>query len=45
MLNEKLNEKLDKLKLPSVKRKTMSVDLNKSPISKPSSNSFTTQRP
>ena len=44
MLNEKLNEKLDKLKLPSVKRKAMSVDLNHTPISKPSSKGLTIQR-
>lgn len=33
ILNEKLNEKLEKLKLPSVKKKAMSVDLNHNPPS------------
>lgn len=41
LLNEKLNEKLEKLKLPSVKKKAMSVDLNHNP---PSSTSFSTQK-
>lgn len=41
VLNEKLNEKLEKLKLPSVKKKAMSVDLNHNP---PSSTASVTQK-
>lgn len=36
-LNEKLNDRLDKLKLPSVKKKALSVDLNHKPPNPPSS--------